>query len=246
MRMSCCGCWGSSRSSWCGASMMDGAHPPAVVPRLPPQAGGAASGADNPHGTGVASVCAPWGASSLEALHESATDQFLVKLRRVVALSPHQPEPIRILHLSDLHLGPNDDPSVRLRPLVRGSQDKEDGLGFDHTDYLVMSGDLTNRASVEEFEKVYQFISALITRLKITAARCMIVPGNHDLSWDHEVYEWRQERRVDVGKLQAGSYVKQADGFIVWDDERYDAQFEHFGKFYHSLIQEPYQPKAGI
>jgi 3',5'-cyclic AMP phosphodiesterase CpdA len=77
-----------------------------------------------------------------------------------VAMAPHQPEPIRILHLSDLHLGPNDDPLVRLQPLVSDLQDNVDGLGLDHIDYLVASGDLTNRASVEEFEKVYQFFGS--------------------------------------------------------------------------------------
>jgi predicted phosphodiesterase len=157
-----------------------------------------------------------------------------------VAVALHQLEPIRILHLSDLHLGPSDDPVVRLQPLVRDLQDQEDGLGFNHIDYLVVSGDLTNRASVEEFERVYRFLSALISRLNMTAARCVIVPGNHDLSWDHEVYEWRPKRRVDVRKLKAGSYVEQGDGFLVRDDAKYDARFEHFSKFYHSLTQEPY------
>jgi len=162
-----------------------------------------------------------------------------------VAAAAPQPEPIRILHLSDLHLGADADPLVRLQPLVRDLQDEEGGLGFDHVDYLVVSGDLTNRASVEEFEQVYRFLSALIKRLKMTAARCIIVPGNHGLSWDHEVYEWRPKRRVNVGQLPAGSYVAQGEGFLVRDEERYDARFENFAKFYHSLTQEPYPLKAG-
>ena len=51
--------------------------------------------------------------------------------RPVVGISV-QPEPTRILHLSDLHLGPNDDPVARLQPLVRDLWDKDGGLGFDH------------------------------------------------------------------------------------------------------------------
>jgi hypothetical protein len=101
-------------------------------------------------------------------------------------------------------------------------------------DYLAVSGDLTNRASDEEFEKVYQFISDLIARLKITAARCVIVPGNHDLSWEPEVYRWRRKREV-VGQLKEGSYVEQGDGYLVRDEDRYDTRFENFSKFYHSL-----------
>jgi hypothetical protein len=45
-----------------------------------------------------------------------------------VAVAPVQPETIRILHLSDLHLGASDDPLVRLQLLVRDLQDKEGGL----------------------------------------------------------------------------------------------------------------------
>src|SRR5207245_5506236 len=53
-----------------------------VLP-LPPLAGESASDAENPHGTGVATACAPWGASSLEASQHSANDWLLLKLRRV-------------------------------------------------------------------------------------------------------------------------------------------------------------------
>jgi hypothetical protein len=108
-----------------------------------------------------------------------------------------------------------------------------------------VSGDLTNRASVEEFEKVYQFLSALIKRLKITAVRCIIVPGNHDLSWEPEVYRWRRKREV-VGQLKEGGYVEQGDGYLVRDEDRYDIRFENFSKFYHSVTQEPYPLKAGL
>jgi 3',5'-cyclic AMP phosphodiesterase CpdA len=165
---------------------------------------------------------------------------------RPVAGTPVQPEPIRILHLSDLHLGPGDDPMARLQPLLRDLRDKDGGLGFDRVDYLVVSGDLTNKASSEEFEQVYAFLSVLIDRLKITAARCIIVPGNHDLSWEHEVYDWRPKRKVDVRALKAGNYVAQGDGFLVRDEARYHTRFANFGKFYHELRQEPYPLDAGL
>ena len=166
-----------------------------------------------------------------------------VDVRSAAASSP-QPEPIRILHLSDLHFGPDDDPAVRLQPLVRDLQDREGGLGFERLDYLVVSGDLTNRASKEEFDCVYAFISALNKHMGITPMRCVIIPGNHDLSWDAEVYDWRQRRKVDVGKLKTGSYIEQGDIFLVRDEAKYPARFENFGKFYHELMQKPYPLKA--
>ncbi len=155
-----------------------------------------------------------------------------------------EPEPITILHLSDLHFGKGDDPQVRLQPLVRDLRDREGGLGFNELDYLVLSGDLTNTGSAEEFELAYQFISALIERFKLSAARVIITPGNHDLSWEREVYDWKQERRVDARALRAGAYVKQGDGFLIRKEADYAQRFENFARFYHQLTQQEYPLNA--
>ncbi|HEX4950874.1 MAG TPA: TIR domain-containing protein [Blastocatellia bacterium] len=148
--------------------------------------------------------------------------------------------PTRILHLSDLHFGTDDDVDVRLYQLSRDLKDKTDGLGFDTLDYLVISGDLTNRATKEEFDHAYEFISGLIERFKLSAERCIIVPGNHDLSWDHEVYDWKQERLVDPKTLQAGQFVKEGKMYGIRDEAKYPGRFDNFSKFHHSLIQLPY------
>ena len=136
------------------------------------------------------------------------------------------PQPaLRILHLSDLHITASDDPIVRLQPLLADLRDKEGGFGFERLDYLVLSGDLTNRATPEEFDKVYQLISRLIERFDLSAERCIIVLGNHDLSWDEQVYEWKQKRLVDPQKLPVGSFVPQGNGYLVRNDEQYYARF---------------------
>lgn len=154
-----------------------------------------------------------------------------------------EPTPIRILHLSDLHLGKDDDPHVQLQPLLRDLRDSEGGLSFGKLDYLVISGDLTQRATPEEFECSYQFISRLIQELELSAARVVITPGNHDLSWEPEVYQWRQKRKVDLSKLKSGSYVAQGDGYLVRDDASYSKRWDNFGRFYHQLTQHPYSAK---
>jgi hypothetical protein len=70
-------------------------------------------------------------------------------------------EPIRILHLSDLHFTDDLDPLARLQPLVADVHDHDNGLGFDRLDYLVISGDLTNKATPQEFEVARQFVSGV-------------------------------------------------------------------------------------
>jgi GTPase SAR1 family protein/predicted phosphodiesterase len=163
------------------------------------------------------------------------------------AMMPHvQAAPVRILHLSDLHFDKDDDALARLQPLLRDIRDRDGGLGFDNLDYLVLSGDLTNHGSAEEFDCVYRFVSELIKRFELSAGRCVIVPGTHDLSWETEVYDWRPKRRVVLSTLKQGSYVAQGEGYLIRDDSAYPKRFENFGRFYHELIQLPYplQPAA--
>ena len=50
-----------------------------------------------------------------------------------------QETPIRILHLSDLHVGAEDDPISLLQPLMADLHDKNEGLGVERLDYLVIS-----------------------------------------------------------------------------------------------------------
>lgn len=152
-------------------------------------------------------------------------------------------EAIRVLHLSDLHIHADDDPISKLQPLIRDLEDRNGGLGFARLDYLVVSGDLTNCATPEEFEKSYQFISGLIEHFKLTAERCVIVPGNHDLSWNQPVYEWKQQRLVEAKSLKSGRYVKKEDVYLIRNEERYTSRFENFAKFYHSLLQHQYPLK---
>jgi predicted MPP superfamily phosphohydrolase len=154
-----------------------------------------------------------------------------------------QHPPTRILHLSDLHFGEDDDPIVRLQPLVSDLRDRREGLGIESLDYLVISGDLTNRGAYEEFEQVHVFLSDLVKEMKLTAERTIIVPGNHDLSWDEEVYEWMQERKVDLSKLEPDSLVREGKGYLVRKDKLYPKRFKNFARFHHQFKQLEYSLK---
>jgi small GTP-binding protein len=156
---------------------------------------------------------------------------------------PNASDPIRILHVSDLHIPHDCDVTALVQPLLQDIEDQSGGLGFSKLDYLIVSGDLTNRASAHEFEQAYQFISEIISNFSLTAERCVIVPGNHDLSWDCPVYEWKQRRLVEIEKLNAADFHSQGDGFLIRNDKLYGSRFDNFAKFYHSLLQEEYPLK---
>ncbi len=71
-----------------------------------------------------------------------------------------------LMHLSDLHFGAHDDAAcdavLRLARRLR-------------IDVLVVSGDLTQRATPLQFEQAHAFVQAL------PAAQRLVIPGNHDL-----------------------------------------------------------------
>lgn len=91
----------------------------------------------------------------------------------------------RIVHISDIHFG-NNDPAL-LQPLRKAVETIE-------PHFLVISGDLVERASVTEFEQARDFLRTLPTPQ-------MVVPGNHDLAF----YNFFQ--RATVGLASYKKYI---------------------------------------
>ena len=150
-------------------------------------------------------------------------------------------EPIRILHLSDLHFSNGTDVNRKLRPLIDDLHDNDEGFGIERLDYLVVSGDATHQATAAQFEKARQFISFIIEEFEITGRRCIISPGNHDLSWDEDVYRWLPVRRVKVQQLPKDNLRQEGNGYLVRMDHNYSRRFQNFSdSFYHKLTHEPY------
>lgn len=95
---------------------------------------------------------------------------------------------MKILHLSDLHVT-HDGRELnqlwgRARPAVAG-------LRFD---FVVISGDLTQRAAPTEYAKLKRFLEAEIEPLVLgdraaVKPRIVIIPGNHDVDWTADVFE---------------------------------------------------------
>ena len=74
----------------------------------------------------------------------------------------------RLLHLSDLHFGAHDD------HIVAAVERKADEL---KPDLVVISGDFTQRARVEQFKEACDFLE----RLRDKGHEVLGVPGNHDV-----------------------------------------------------------------
>lgn len=148
---------------------------------------------------------------------------------------------LRILHLSDLHITPSCDPDTLLGPLLTDLRDRHEGLSLEKLDFIVISGDITNRASPAEFEKARIVVSTLAQNVGLSAGRLLIVPGNHDLDWECKVYDFKKKRHVDPKILVEGSFVAQGDGYLLRDDAKYPERFHNFSHhFYHPLLLTEY------
>ncbi|WP_199693788.1 metallophosphoesterase [Sorangium cellulosum] len=188
----------------------------------------------------------------IQALKTTASDErkktvtetkvSLNQIQRAQSAASGAPEqPIRILHLSDLHVRADADPVALLQPLAADLEDRVDGLGLDKLDFLVVSGDVTNRASPAELEKARELISGIIARFDLTAERCILVPGNHDLDWNEPVYRTVKRRLVDPKDLVPGRYKEQGDLYEVRDEALYPNRLRNFSQYlYHPLLQQPY------
>jgi 3',5'-cyclic AMP phosphodiesterase CpdA len=106
-------------------------------------------------------------------------------------------------------------------------------------DLVIVSGDLTNRATPEEFDVARGFLMQLLERCKLTTERCVVVPGNHDLSWEAPAHSWVPRRQLK--SIDPVIHVQQGDGFLVRDDRGYPERFRNFSQpLFHPLFQRPY------
>jgi 3',5'-cyclic AMP phosphodiesterase CpdA len=77
-------------------------------------------------------------------------------------------QPIRLLHLSDLHVGTHEEP--RLEPGLADLIDRVD------PELIIASGDLTHRGRPEQHEQAAAFLRSL-------GRPVFTVPGNHDIPY---------------------------------------------------------------
>jgi small GTP-binding protein len=144
--------------------------------------------------------------------------------------------PIRLLHLSDLHFTGITSVEARLQWLLDDLK-QQSGLSIKDLDYLVVSGDFTDRGCPDGFEKAFEFVSGLTKEFSLSAERCVFVPGNHDVVDRLDEYM----RRKDASGLRPGEYFQEGKLVLVRDPEKYPQRFKPFSDgLFHKFLQRPY------
>jgi 3',5'-cyclic AMP phosphodiesterase CpdA len=97
--------------------------------------------------------------------------------------------PVRILHVSDLHFGRPVD-STMIEAI-------EDHIAKDGYDVVAISGDVSQRARAGEFQRARVFM-----RDAARVSQVIVVPGNHDVAW------WRSPMMIRGSKTIYEPYLR--------------------------------------
>ncbi|NET85708.1 MAG: metallophosphoesterase [Moorea sp. SIO1F2] len=146
---------------------------------------------------------------------------------------------MHILHLSDLHITTSEQAILWSNQLF---QDLSYELQIPNLDALILSGDIANYSTAEEYQAAQLFIDNLRKDFPLDPEKIVLVPGNHDLNWElaEDGYDLRDRKKYQ-GKLKEGHYIKVTDEVIrVRDKAKYQQRFANFSQFYETIKTEPY------
>jgi predicted MPP superfamily phosphohydrolase len=115
---------------------------------------------------------------------------------------------LKILHISDLHIGKdnNFDRSTVLDPLIeRVKKDIKEGL---NPELVFVTGDIAFKGVKKEYDQAKKFLADLLKELKLPDQSLFIVPGNHDVNRkkyrpkDVPAYENMKELNDELGNKE--------------------------------------------
>ena len=171
-------------------------------------------------------------AKTVEKRTEAEVKQFRADQQQYTAAEDHR---IHILHLSDLHFGDDTFAGVCRTQL---ETDLIQELGIRRLEYLVISGDVANRSTEEEYDAAFAMVDGLVKRFGLDASRVVVVPGNHDLNWDlsEEAYPFVPKRKLP-SPLPEDRCIPAGDaGALLRDDGLYRERFAHFNAHFYRRV----------
>ncbi|MGB8216092.1 MAG: metallophosphoesterase [Candidatus Methanoperedens sp.] len=156
---------------------------------------------------------------------------------------------IKILHLSDIHLGTISDAH---KYIIQLETDLIKNLKISELDYLVISGDIASVSTMEEYEAAAEMICNLSRKFKLDSNRIIIVPGNHDINWEisKKAFIFCPKDKLP-NPLPEGRYIPAGDvGALLRDDGLYQKRFVNFGEHFYEKVASNQYPleydKQGI
>ncbi|NZD45548.1 metallophosphoesterase [Sphaerotilus sulfidivorans] len=103
---------------------------------------------------------------------------------------------LRILHLSDLHIGKERTSGWRMRRVLgeAWTRNLHDIAADGPVDLVCFTGDLAQSGQAAQYEEASRFVDEVLRVLKVPKARFFCVPGNHDVDRTIASDAWREMR----------------------------------------------------
>jgi predicted MPP superfamily phosphohydrolase len=131
-----------------------------------------------------------------------------------------QKNTLRLLHLSDLHLCDEDSMKKHYFHL---KLDLKKNFEIEKLDYLIISGDVSDRPVESMYQTAVTFVKNLIAEFEVPAGHVILIPGNHDCD--------REVSKECYGKK----------GTAVTDQKKYNDRYLKYSQnFYQPIIGRPY------
>ncbi|UXD71084.1 metallophosphoesterase [Sphingobacterium faecium] len=147
-----------------------------------------------------------------------------------------------ILHISDLHVSLEKDfdgSDIKFDSFLVASDSDSSSLFIEKFSdfakaelsnkiiYLLITGDITNRGEIKEFEFAEKYLEILVSRLNVAKERILLIPGDHDLN------------RREIQNLISNN----PDSLL---EDINDAKFSNFKKFYKNFLNKDFDPNLVI
>jgi UDP-2,3-diacylglucosamine pyrophosphatase LpxH len=170
-------------------------------------------------------------AKRVEKRAKQEAKKFKANQRKYTREEDHR---IHILHLSDIHLGTKSQ-ARKYRTQLETDLGRE--LKVSRLEYLVISGDVANYSTPEEYEAAFELMDGLVQRFGLDSSRVVVVPGNHDLNWDlsSEAYTYVPKHKLPVPLTE--EYIPAGEvGALRRDKELYQERFAHFSAHFYKKV----------
>ncbi|WP_457564181.1 metallophosphoesterase family protein [Caminibacter sp.] len=172
----------------------------------------------------------------VDELKDKSFEEFKRKFKNILNLERE----FVFVHLSDIHFNEKTDVE-REFCIIKKILDKYKNKRM----YLVVSGDLSIKADMREFENAAFFIEKIINEYDITPNRLVVVPGNHD--YDRKVTQsaYNVERYVKERFDESKDFKVNDFVMLKRDDEKWNRKFDNFSDFiYQRFYHKKYNYKG--
>jgi predicted phosphohydrolase len=103
---------------------------------------------------------------------------------------------------------------------------------------LIISGDIANRATDDEYRAAFSMIDGLVKRFGLDPGRVVVVPGNHDVNWSSSKKAYPFVYKEDLPpSLPAATCIPAGElGALRRDDVLYAERFSVFSTHFYRRV----------